>query len=68
MIKDCPDCKERMMIVSEGFPKYTHGSYVIYGCPTCGRIIYEYDNSNCEGNPIEAVYDPKNISQYMVSN
>jgi len=57
-----------MMIVQEGFPAYTFGSYIIYGCPNCGKLEYEYDNSNKEDNPIQYIWGNKDINQYHVSN
>jgi len=56
------------MIVQEGFPAYTFGSYIIYGCPNCGKLEYEYDNSNKEDNPIQYIWGNKDINQYHVSN
>ena len=68
MYKECKSCKNRMMIINEGYPKYTHGSFIIYGCPTCGNMEFQYDNSNCEGNSMKSHYDPLDISKYHVSN
>lgn len=68
MQRECKICKERMMIVTEGYPKYTHGGYIIYGCPSCGHMEFEYDNSNVEGNCMKSIYDPLDITKYHVSN
>ena len=68
MEKYCKKCNGRMMIFQEGYPCYTHGTFILYGCTECGNVEYYYDNSNCEGNPIKVVYDPQDISKYHVSN
>ena len=68
MYKECKKCKERMMIVQEGCPAYTFGSYIIYGCPECGYLEYKYDEANIEINPITFVDGDKDINKYHVSN
>ena len=68
MYKECPDCKKRLMIITEGYPAYTHGSYIVYGCPDCGKMVFEYDDSNVEGNPMKCWYDSLDINKYHVSN
>ena len=68
MYRECKECKERMMIINEGYPKYAHGSYIIYGCPSCGNMEYEYDPSNCDGNTIKLHYSATDVNQYYVSN
>lgn len=69
MYKQCEKCKERYMIIDEGFPKYAHGSYIIYGCPSCGNVKYEYDESNADGNNVKLIYSSmEDINKYHVSN
>ena len=68
MYRECKNCKERMMIINEGYPKYAHGSYIIYGCPSCGFMEFKYDKTNVEGNQIKCHYDATGINQYYVSN
>jgi hypothetical protein len=68
MIRYCSKCKERMMIFHEGTPKYTYGAYILYGCPSCGNVEYQFEDCNCEENPIKKVYDPQDINKFHVSN
>lgn len=68
MYKECKSCKERLMIIDEGYPKYAHGSYIMYGCPSCGNLEYEYDSSNSDGNPIKLEWSAIDVNQFYVSN
>lgn len=68
MYRECKECKNRMMIIEEKFPKYTRGMVTIYGCPTCGRMEMEYDDSNVKDNPIKIDYSCNDVNKYYVSN
>lgn len=66
----CPDCEGRMIVMSIGYPVATMGSYTLYGCPNCGRVLFDYDDSFNPYNPnkVEVHYDPTDINQHAISS
>jgi len=57
-----------MMIAQQGIPPYTHGSWIIYGCPECGTLEFAFDPANVDGNPLKTYYDPFELRNFAVSN